>query len=52
MVIEDTDGDGHADTSRAFVQEPHLMAPLGIAVLRRAGLGNGEPGWFFHYLIS
>jgi putative membrane-bound dehydrogenase-like protein len=33
MVLEDTDGDGQADKSSVFVQEPGLRAPLGIAVL-------------------
>jgi putative membrane-bound dehydrogenase-like protein len=33
MVLEDTDGDGKADKSTVFVQEPLLGAPLGIAVL-------------------
>lgn len=33
MVIEDTDGDGVADTSHVFVQEQALLAPLGIAVI-------------------
>lgn len=33
MVLEDTDGDGKADVSRCFVQEPSLLAPLGIAVI-------------------
>jgi putative membrane-bound dehydrogenase-like protein len=33
MVLEDTDGDGRADKSSVFVQEPALKAPLGIAVL-------------------
>ncbi|HEU5077643.1 MAG TPA: PVC-type heme-binding CxxCH protein [Opitutaceae bacterium] len=33
MVLEDTDGDGRADTSHVFVQEPDLIAPLGIAVI-------------------
>ncbi|GAB5559323.1 MAG: hypothetical protein SynsKO_09700 [Synoicihabitans sp.] len=32
-VIEDTDGDGVADSSHTFVQEPILGAPLGIAVI-------------------
>ncbi|MCF7784842.1 MAG: HEAT repeat domain-containing protein [Prosthecobacter sp.] len=32
-VIEDTDGDGAADKSWTFVQEPALRAPLGIAVI-------------------
>ncbi|MGH7943923.1 MAG: DUF7133 domain-containing protein, partial [Opitutaceae bacterium] len=29
MVLEDTDGDGKADRSSVFVQEPSLLAPLG-----------------------
>lgn len=32
VVLEDTDGDGKADTSHTFVQEKGLVAPLGIAV--------------------
>jgi len=33
VVLEDTDRDGRADKSTTFVQEPTLVAPLGIAVL-------------------
>ena len=33
VVLEDTDGDGVADSSHVFVQEPALVAPLGIAVI-------------------
>ncbi len=33
VVLEDTDGDGKADKSTVFVQEPALLAPLGIAVI-------------------
>lgn len=33
VVLEDTDGDGAADSSRVFVQDPDLVAPLGITVL-------------------
>ena len=33
MVLEDTDGDGKADKSWPFVQEPFLRAPLGVAVI-------------------
>lgn len=33
MVLEDTDGDGKADKSSVFVQDPDLLAPLGIAVI-------------------
>src|SRR5688500_6890630 len=28
VVLEDTDGDGKADTQQTFVQEPGLIAPL------------------------
>jgi putative membrane-bound dehydrogenase-like protein len=33
MVLEDRDGDGLAETSTLFVQDPDLTAPLGIAVV-------------------
>jgi putative membrane-bound dehydrogenase-like protein len=33
VVLEDTDGDGKADKSETFVQDPELFAPLGVAVL-------------------
>ncbi len=33
VVLEDTDSDGRADRSTTFVQEPALVAPLGIAVI-------------------
>ncbi|HEX9366246.1 MAG TPA: PVC-type heme-binding CxxCH protein, partial [Vicinamibacterales bacterium] len=33
VVLEDTDGDGKADSSHVFVQEPGLIAPLGISVI-------------------
>jgi putative membrane-bound dehydrogenase-like protein len=33
VVLEDTDGDGVADKTSVFVQEPHLASPLGVAVL-------------------
>jgi putative membrane-bound dehydrogenase-like protein len=33
MVLSDTDGDGKADKSHVFVQEPALIAPLGVAVI-------------------
>ncbi len=33
MVLEDTDGDGKADKSWPFVQEPFLRAPMGVAVI-------------------
>ena len=32
-ILEDTDGDGSADTSNVFVQDTNLESPLGVAVL-------------------
>ncbi|MEI2722307.1 MAG: PVC-type heme-binding CxxCH protein [Verrucomicrobiota bacterium] len=32
-VLQDTDGDGQADQSWTFVQEPFLRTPMGIAVI-------------------
>ena len=33
VVLQDTDGDGRADSSHTFVQEPGLVAPLGVSVI-------------------
>ncbi len=33
VILEDTDGDGTADKSSVFVQEPALLAPLGVSVI-------------------
>ncbi|WP_336514417.1 PVC-type heme-binding CxxCH protein [Pollutibacter soli] len=33
VILEDTDGDGHADTSKVFVQDSDLVAPVGLAVI-------------------
>ncbi|MDP4251616.1 MAG: c-type cytochrome [Bacteroidota bacterium] len=33
IILEDTDGDGKADTSKVFVQDKDLVSPLGIAVI-------------------
>ena len=33
IVLQDTDGDGTADRSHTFVQEPGLVAPLGVSVI-------------------
>ncbi len=42
-VIEDTDGDGVADSSHTFVQEPLLGAPLGIAVIDNQIVVSNSP---------
>ncbi|MCF6313101.1 MAG: c-type cytochrome [Verrucomicrobiales bacterium] len=33
VVLEDTNQDGKADSSHTFVQDPDLVAPLGVAVI-------------------
>ncbi len=33
MILEDTNNDGQADTSKVFVQDEDLRSPLGIAVI-------------------
>jgi putative membrane-bound dehydrogenase-like protein len=33
VVVQDTDGDGKADRTHTFVQEPGLIAPLGVSVI-------------------
>src|SRR5688572_1988058 len=33
VILEDTDGDGKADSQKVFAQDPQLASPLGIAVL-------------------
>lgn len=33
MILEDRDGDGRADTSKVYVQDRDLIAPVGIAVI-------------------
>jgi putative membrane-bound dehydrogenase-like protein len=33
VVLQDTNGDGKADSTHTFVQEPGLIAPLGVSVI-------------------
>jgi putative membrane-bound dehydrogenase-like protein len=33
VVLQDKDGDGKAETTHTFVQEPGLVAPLGVSVI-------------------
>ncbi len=33
MILEDTDGDGKADSSKVFVQDKDLLSPVGLAVM-------------------
>jgi putative membrane-bound dehydrogenase-like protein len=43
VILEDTDGDGRADSSTMFVQEPTLVAPLGIAVIDNRIIVSNAP---------
>src|SRR5262245_5059461 len=43
VVLADTDGDGRADQSTPFVQEPTLVAPLGIAVIGNKIIVSNAP---------
>jgi putative membrane-bound dehydrogenase-like protein len=43
MVLEDTDHDGRADKSTTFVQEPTLVAPLGVAVIGNKIIVSNAP---------
>src|SRR5690349_1521869 len=43
VILEDTDHDGRADKSTTFVQEPTLVAPLGIAVIGNKVIVSNAP---------
>src|SRR5688572_10857714 len=43
VILEDTDKDGRADSSTVFVQEPTLVAPLGIAVIDNKIIVSNAP---------
>jgi putative membrane-bound dehydrogenase-like protein len=43
VVLEDTDRDGRADKSTVFVQEPTLVAPLGVAVIGNKIIVSNAP---------
>jgi putative membrane-bound dehydrogenase-like protein len=43
VILEDTDHDGRADKSSVFVQEPMLVAPLGIAVIDNQVIVSNAP---------
>ncbi len=43
MILEDTNGDGRADTAKVFYQGPEVNAPLGICVLGKKVIDFTEP---------
>jgi putative membrane-bound dehydrogenase-like protein len=49
VILEDKDGDGHADTSKVFYQGPEINAPLGVCVLGNRVLISQSPYvWAFY----
>ena len=49
VILEDTDGDGRADTSKIFYQGPELNAPLGVCVLGNRVIVSQSPYvWNFY----
>jgi putative membrane-bound dehydrogenase-like protein len=48
MILEDTDGDGRADSSKVFVQDAELVSPLGIAVIGNSVYVSCSPNLFVY----
>ncbi len=49
LILEDTNGDGKADTAKVFYQGPELNAPLGISVLGNRVIVSQSPYvWVFY----
>ena len=48
VILEDTDGDGAADSSKVFVQDADLTAPLGICVLGSRVFVSCSPNIFVY----
>ena len=49
IILEDTNGDGTADTTKIFYQGPELNAPLGVCVLGNRVLVSQSPYvWAFY----
>ncbi len=43
VILEDTDGDGRADSRKIFDQQPEMLAPLGISVFGNKVLVSQSP---------
>ena len=46
VILADTDNDGRADSSKVFVQDKDLRAPLGLAVVDRRVIVSASPHLF------
>ncbi|MFC5049398.1 PVC-type heme-binding CxxCH protein [Rubritalea spongiae] len=52
MVLEDSDQDGTADKSHVFVQDPQLIAPLGIAVIDNKVVVSQPPSIIVYHDVN
>lgn len=52
MVLSDTDKDGVADKSHVFVQDPQLVAPLGIAIIGNKIVVSQPPSILVYHDIN
>jgi putative membrane-bound dehydrogenase-like protein len=43
LILEDTNGNGRADSVKVFVQDPDLRAPLGLAVIGNRVIVSASP---------
>ena len=43
VILSDTDGDGRADSTKVFVQDTDLRAPLGLAVIGNRVIVSASP---------
>lgn len=48
IILEDTNGDGVSDSSKVFVQDEDLVAPLGIAVVENKVFVSSAPTLFVY----
>lgn len=48
VILEDTDEDGVADTSKVFVQDEDLISPLGIAVMGNKVIVSASPSLYVY----
>ncbi len=49
LILEDKDGDGHADETKVFYQGPEVNAALGIAVLGKRVIVSHSPNIYVFY---
>ena len=48
VIVEDTDGNGRADSAKTFVQDDDLVAPLGIGVIGNKVYVSASPNLFVY----